>query len=106
MEIIIKLDTETLAAIDNLTAALVELLGRTGKAEPETPAAETKKKPSKKTEAQAITLEVVRAKLAALSQGGKQAEVKDLINSFGVSKLTDIPEERFPEVLEKAEALK
>lgn len=52
-----------------------------------------------------ITLETVRGKLAALSQSGKQAEVKELISSFGVKKLTAIPEEKYAELLEKAEAL-
>lgn len=65
---------------------------------PETPEKETK--PAKE-----IKLEEVRAKLAAISQSGKQAEVKELIQSFGVAKLTDIPEENYAEVLEKAEDL-
>ena len=49
------------------------------------------------------TLEQVRAKLASLAQSGKQKEVKELIASFGVKKLTDIPEDKYPEVMEKAE---
>lgn len=50
-----------------------------------------------------ITLETVRAKLAALSQSGKQAEVKKLITSFKAKKLTEIPQEKYPELLKKAE---
>lgn len=53
----------------------------------------------------AITLEEVRAKLAALSQGGKTTAVKELIGSFGVGKLTDLKVEQYAAVLEKAEAL-
>lgn len=49
-----------------------------------------------------ITLETVRAKLAALSQSGKQSEVKNLITKFGVKKLTDIPVDKYPELMEKA----
>lgn len=51
-----------------------------------------------------VTLETVRAKLAALAQW-KQAEVKQLITNFGANKLTDIPQERYLELLEKAEAI-
>lgn len=51
------------------------------------------------------TLEQVRAKLASLAQSGKQKEVKELIASFGVKKLTDIPEDKYPEVMEKAEEI-
>lgn len=52
-----------------------------------------------------VSLEQVRAKLAALSQGGKAAEVKSLISEFGVAKLTEIPSEKYGELLAKAEAL-
>ena len=52
-----------------------------------------------------FTLEEVRGKLAALSRSGKQPAVKKLIESFEVTKLTDIPEDRYAELMEKAEAL-
>lgn len=52
-----------------------------------------------------ITLEDVRAKLAALSQDGKQAEVKALITEFGAKKLSDIPADKYSELLAKAEVL-
>lgn len=52
-----------------------------------------------------LTLEQVRAKLTAISQAGKAAEVKALLKEFGVAKLTDVPPEKFPEILSKAEAL-
>ena len=57
------------------------------------------------TEAPAVTLEQVRTKLAALSQAGKQAQVKEIITKFGAKKLTDIPAEKFAEVLAAAEKL-
>lgn len=53
----------------------------------------------------AITLEQVRAKLAALSQAGKQAQVKELITKTGARKLTEIPTEKYAELLAAAEAL-
>ncbi len=51
------------------------------------------------------TLEKVRAKLAALSQEGKQAQVKALITEFGAKKLSDIPAGKYAELLKKAEEL-
>lgn len=58
-----------------------------------------------KVEAPKIALEDVRAKLAALSQSGKQQQVKALVNKYGASKLTDIPQEKYGEILKDAEAL-
>ncbi|MFK4998676.1 hypothetical protein ACI2OX_19355 [Bacillus sp. N9] len=51
------------------------------------------------------TLEKVRAKLAALSQDGKQAQVKALITEFGAKKLSDISAGKYAELLKKAEEL-
>ncbi|MGD9678402.1 MAG: hypothetical protein AB7V16_08675 [Vulcanibacillus sp.] len=51
------------------------------------------------------TLEDVRSKLAQLAQSGKQKQVKELIESFGASKLTEIPEEKFGELLRAAEGI-
>ncbi len=62
-------------------------------------------KRSKKPKTKTITLEDVRAKLAALSQDGKQAEVKELITEFGAKKLSDVPAEKYSELLAKAEVL-
>jgi glucan-binding YG repeat protein len=52
-----------------------------------------------------VTLEQVRAKLATLSQAGKAAQVKGLIAQFGVAKLTDVPTEKYSQLLQEAEAL-
>jgi hypothetical protein len=48
------------------------------------------------------TFKEVRGALAALSQSGKQQEVKELITAFGAKKLSDIPEDKYSELLEKA----
>lgn len=53
-------------------------------------------------EAVSYTLVDVRGKLAALNKAGKKAQVQELIKSFGVEKLSQIPEERYPEVMQKA----
>lgn len=52
-----------------------------------------------------FTLVEVRAKLAGLSQAGKQAQVKALIESFGAAKLTDIDPAKYAAVMKQAEAL-
>ena len=67
--------------------------------------AETKKADQTKPKETQPTLEEVRAKLATLSQSGNQAQVKKLITDFGAKKLSDIPKEKYPELLEKMEAL-
>ncbi len=54
---------------------------------------------------QTVSLEQVRAKLAALSQAGKQESVKSLITEFGGRKLSDVPMDKYPELLAKAEEL-
>lgn len=71
------------------------------------PAEETTPEPvkEKETEPPKITIEEVRTKLADLSKSGKQAEVKALISKFGASKLTDIPAEKYPELLDAAKEL-
>lgn len=48
------------------------------------------------------TLVEVRAKLAELTKSGKRAQVKALLNSFGVEKLVDIKETEYPELMKKA----
>lgn len=52
-----------------------------------------------------FTLVEVRAKLAGLSQAGKQAQVKALIESFGAAKLTDIDPAKYAAVMKQAEVL-
>lgn len=63
------------------------------------------KKSVKLPKAKLPTLEDVRAKLAALSQDGKQVQVKELITGFGANKLSDIPADKYPELLEEADKL-
>lgn len=50
----------------------------------------------------AYTLEEVRAKLAGLQKAGKRAEVKELLSSFGVSKLSELPAARYADLMVKA----
>lgn len=66
-------------------------------------AVETPDKETPDPEEKVITLEEVRAKLAELTRAGKP--VKELITKFGASKLSEIPPEKFAEVLKEAEGL-
>ncbi len=62
------------------------------KAEKEAPKAETK-----------VDLKTVRVFLAEKSRAGKTTEVKNLITQFGYAKLSDVPEEKLPELYKKAQ---
>lgn len=71
-----------------------------------TPAQEVETKESNASSpTSSVSLETVRGQLAALSTAGKAAEVKALIASFGAAKLTDIPVEKYADLLKQAEAL-
>ena len=48
------------------------------------------------------SLAEVRGTLAALTKAGKRQQVQDLIRSFGVTKLPEIPEDKYAEVMQKA----
>lgn len=83
--------------LEILTSHLKELLVSEEDEKVEKPRAE----PSKK-----IGLEDVRAMLAKLSQHGKTAEVKDLITKYGASKLSDVDEGKYKDLLKDAEGIK
>ena len=52
-----------------------------------------------------INPEDVRIVMARKSSEGKRLEVRKLVNAYGVSHLSDIPDEKLPELLKKVEAL-
>lgn len=64
----------------------------------ETPVADTPKET-------AVDRKTVRAFLAGKSRAGKTSEVKNLIEQFGFQKLSDVPDEKLPELYEKAQVL-
>jgi len=59
----------------------------------------------KAVEEVSYSLEEVRAKLAAISQSGNSAKVKQLIASFDTDKLSAIPADKYPELMKKAGAI-
>lgn len=83
--------------LEMLTSHLKELLVDEEDGKVEKPRAE----PSKK-----IGLEDVRAVLAKLSQHGKTAEVKDLITKYGATKLSDVDEGKYKDLLKDVEGIK
>ena len=56
-------------------------------------------------EKKTITLEEVRGVLAKKAQEGKQAEVRGLIKTYGVSKLSEVEAKHYVELMMKAEEL-
>lgn len=57
------------------------------------------------TEEKAYTMTEVRAYLANLRKAGKKEEVSKLIADMGYEKFTQVPEERFTELMRRAEEL-
>ena len=55
-----------------------------------------------KNEPKKYTLVEVREKLSELQKAGKRDKVKELLNSFGASKLPEVPEDKYAELMEKA----
>ena len=51
------------------------------------------------------TLEELRSLLRTLAEQGKTADVKALIQSFGVDRLTDVPKEQYAALLTQANAI-
>lgn len=52
-----------------------------------------------------ISTEVLRAKTASIIQSGKRAEVAALLTEFGVSKLVDLPKDKYSDFYKKVTAL-
>ena len=77
--------------------------------EPEAVAAKKRQGPEaaepEKAEDKVIEFSEIRKVLARLSAQGHTAEVRELIQGFGVSRLSDVPQEKYAELMEKAEVL-
>ena len=72
-------------------------------AQKDTPKKEEKDEAAPKEKA--VDRKTVRAFLAEKSRAGKTSEVKNLIEQFGFQKLSDVPDEKMPELYEKAQVL-
>ncbi len=58
--------------------------------------------PEPAREEAACTLVDIRAKLAELQKSGKREQVKELLESFGASRLSEVPSEKYAELIKKA----
>lgn len=88
--------------------AVAEVMVGNEPVETEMPTTSTKDSKSKKTEMpkkKEITLEEVRAKLAEKSQAGLTGEVRELIQKYGGSKLSEVDPMYYAEMLKDAEVL-
>lgn len=56
-------------------------------------------------EEKTISLEEVRGVLAKKVQEGKQAEIRELIKNYGVSKLSEVEAKHYVKLIKKAEEL-
>jgi len=88
---------ELVAAMNKLAEAMMASQPKAKK--PAAPA------PEIEAPAAPVTLVQVRARLAELSSEGKKEAIKKLMSDFGVSKLTEVPEEKYSELMTAAEAL-
>ena len=61
--------------------------------------------PEETDEPEVIDLKTVRAYLQKLNDAGRQKEAKGIISSMGFTKLSDIPEDRRADVVEKVKEL-
>ena len=62
-------------------------------------------KPAAEEAPEPVTLEQLRAKMAAVSQAGKGAECKALLVKFGASNLTSVPAEKYSDLMNEVGAL-
>lgn len=88
--------------------AVAEVMAGNEPVETEMPTTSTKDPKSKKTEKpkkKEITLEEVRAKLAEKSQAGLTAQVREIIEKYGGTKLSEVAPEHYAEMLKDAEVL-
>lgn len=58
-----------------------------------------------KEETAELKIEEIRAVLAEKSQSGKTKEIRDLLQQFGVAKLSAVAAEDYPELMKKAKVL-
>ena len=67
---------------------------------------QTEEKPEKSsTSEKKISITEVRAVMAEKSRAGKTQEIKQLLKEFVADKLSSVPEERYEELMKRAEVL-
>ena len=106
---------DKLAQISDLLKALGTAIAELASPKEEEPEAEPEAEPKAEPKAVAepaavaaplLKLEDVRAVLGDIARTGKSAEMKALLRKYGANKLSDIPAEKYPELLKEAEAVR
>lgn len=69
------------------------------------PAKEAAQVPPESTPEKVYTLPEVREVLAEKSRAGHTAEVKELLTKLGFQKLSDVPEDKYAELMKEAEEI-
>ena len=92
---------------EEMREVLAKMLGSASEvpAAPAKEEPETAEEPAAEEPTQAYTMTDVRAFLGDLRKRGKKEAVSGLIKDLGYEKFTDIPEEKYAELMEKARAL-
>ena len=116
LEIVFKPRTpEQISAITSILPSLLPYLGESS--EPPKPQEIAKKPRASKTakppaptssvteQTNQVSIIEVRSRLAEIAKAGKTDAVKALLRDFGAEKLTDVPAERYAELLAAAEVL-
>lgn len=95
-------DLRSLAdSLQTFCEAIVSEDAAPSEASPAEQKANTTAEPSKAT----IKIEQIRSVLAKKSQAGKTADVRELLRKFGATKLSEISQDSYPELLKAAEEL-
>ena len=104
----IKLLLDVVNDMESLTESLRTLANAIASYEPSVESEEkpsTQETPEVNSAAKTISVEDVRAVLTPISQGGKTAQVKELLIKHGASRLSDIDPGEYASLLADAEVL-
>lgn len=98
MDATIKELRDIASSINSIANWLTEAFSGNGEAEPETTSEPVKKEP-------ALTLEAVRAILANKSRDGFTAQIRELLQKYGASKLSEVDPAKYKALVADAEVL-
>ena len=98
MDATIKELRDIASSINSIANWLTEAFSGNGDAEPETTPEPVKEEP-------VLTLEAVRAILANKSRDGFTAQIRELLNKYGASKLSEVDPAKYKALVADAEVL-
>lgn len=107
----IKLLLDVVSDMRSLADSIQAICDAMGENEPtdadkkSAPAKETEEKRPAKSKVKEIKLEDVRAVLAEKSQAGMTAKVREIIQKYGATKLSEIEHKHYADILKDAEGL-